>query len=258
MAVSPQDLLNVRSCFVTLTALLVVSRLWANLRHVRRKIFLDDDMCRARLCQDNIELLICLLVAATADLLLISAHLPLCWAGFDAISKQAPDLDFIGRVGTANVILAPFAMWTSKMPILLFLLYTFHVKRWLRIIVILTLTISAVCILVPAPVGTYYCNPQTRDISRGECIRYNSISGMILGTIAVVMGIVIFVIPLPIVARLHLPLQKRISLALLFLTGVFGIPASAVSLAYRFLQINGASDDRASAMLCRYISQSPP
>jgi hypothetical protein len=120
MAESPQDLLIVGSCFVTLTALLVVARLWANLRHVRRKVFLDDGMSRARLYQDIIELLIYLLVAATAALLFISAHLPLCWAGFDgmftptrkqctqllilthawlpAISKQAPDLDFIGRV----------------------------------------------------------------------------------------------------------------------------------------------------------------
>ncbi|KAL3483465.1 hypothetical protein BJX62DRAFT_244863 [Aspergillus germanicus] len=67
------------------------------------------------------------------------------------------------------------------------------------------------------------------------------------------MDIVIFAIPLPIVVRLHLPLQKRISLALLFLTGVFGIAASAISLAYRFLLMDGASNSRASAMLCSII-----
>ncbi|KAJ0415995.1 hypothetical protein BJY00DRAFT_317333 [Aspergillus carlsbadensis] len=72
------------------------------------------------------------------------------------------------------------------MPILLFLLNTFYVKRRLRIVMVLTLTLFAVFIIVPA---------------------------MVVGTIAVVIDIVIFV-------RLHLPLQKRINLALLFLTGV--------------------------------------
>ncbi|KAL3483466.1 hypothetical protein BJX62DRAFT_244864 [Aspergillus germanicus] len=135
MTLSPQDLLIVGIFFVRVTALLVFARLWATLRHVRQKIFLDD-------------------VAATAALFFIMANLLLCWAAFDAMSKKALGHDLMGRVGTANVIIGPFAMWTLKMPILLFLLYTFHVKRWLRIIVILTLTISAVYILVPAPVGT--------------------------------------------------------------------------------------------------------
>jgi hypothetical protein len=53
---------------------------------------------------------------------------------------------------------------------------------------------------------------------------------MILGAIAVIMDIVIFVIPLPIVVRLHLPLQKRISLALLFLTGVLQVGTGTILL----------------------------
>ncbi|KAL6238696.1 hypothetical protein BDW75DRAFT_237141 [Aspergillus navahoensis] len=150
-------------------------------------------------------------------------------------------------------------MWTTKAPILLFLLYNFQIKRWLRILGFSTLFVSAVCFLVGSSLTAVSYTPHGDKITTAflaKCAEDSSTMGVFLGIVSVVIDVAILIMPSPVILRLQLPLRKKISLTLLFLTGVLAFAATAVSLAYKWLSRSGASTDMTSAMICVYASLS--
>ncbi|KAF2009350.1 hypothetical protein BU24DRAFT_473473 [Aaosphaeria arxii CBS 175.79] len=57
--------------------------------------------------------------------------------------------------------------------------------------------------------------------------------GITIGAASVLVDIYIFILPLPTLARLHLPLAKRVQVISLFATAFIGVAASVVCLVYR-------------------------
>ncbi|KAL4861665.1 hypothetical protein BDV12DRAFT_203788 [Aspergillus spectabilis] len=240
---SADTFLTVGICLVVATSLVVSARLWVNWRYVRRKVLLDD-------------------VAAVISPIFISATLALTYVSVKGITQGNVDIRVLTQLGAAVSTIAAFAMWTAKAPILFFLLHNFQIKRWLRNMVITTLSVSAMCFLIGSSITAYNCTPHDAQITPSflaKCSEDSSTMGVFLGIVAVVMDLAILILPLPIILRLQLPLQKRISLALLFLSGILevqsnsAIAASAVSLAYKWLSRSGASTDMTAAMICTII-----
>ncbi|KAI9158141.1 hypothetical protein HJFPF1_06131 [Paramyrothecium foliicola] len=67
--------------------------------------------------------------------------------------------------------------------------------------------------------------------------------GVAQGSVNVLFDIYIFVLPLPIIARLNLSLKKKMKIIALFLVGLLGVVASIISLAYRVKSIQGPNPD---------------
>ncbi|KAF2829103.1 hypothetical protein CC86DRAFT_444281 [Ophiobolus disseminans] len=57
--------------------------------------------------------------------------------------------------------------------------------------------------------------------------------GLVQSSLAVLLDIYIFVLPLPTIAKLHMPLGRRVQIAGVFTTALIGIVASVLSLVYR-------------------------
>jgi len=104
------------------------------------------------------------------------------------------------------------------------LIRIFGSRRWLRIISILTLVVWGAAVLAGNCYNAAKCVPPN-DSARItpafllNCSRTTNRIGIILGTIGVVTDAVIFALPLPIIAKLHLPLGKRIGIIVVFLAG---------------------------------------
>lgn len=121
--------------------------------------------------------------------------------------------------------LSGFSMWSAKAPVLLLFIRLFGVQRWVRIISILTLAILGVAILAADSYNAAKCAPPKKDIDITpafllNCSKASSEVGVGLGTIGVVADIIIFIVPLPVIAKLHLPLAKRIGITVVFLAGI--------------------------------------
>ncbi|KXX76909.1 hypothetical protein MMYC01_207511 [Madurella mycetomatis] len=63
--------------------------------------------------------------------------------------------------------------------------------------------------------------------------------GLVQAGMNIAVDIAIFVLPLPIVFKLQIPLGKKLSIAGIFTTGFFALVASALTLYYRVQIING-------------------
>ncbi|KAL4925062.1 uncharacterized protein BDV17DRAFT_294877 [Aspergillus undulatus] len=231
---SADTFLTVGICLVVASSLVVSARVWVNWKYVRRKLHIDD-------------------IAALTGQVFISATLTLTYVSVKGITQGTTSVRVLSQLGAAVSTIGAFAMWTTKAPILLFLLHNFNIKRWLRILVLSTLFVSAACFLVGSSVTAVSCTPHGDEITAAflaKCAEDSSTMGVFLGIVSVTMDVAILIMPLPIVLRLRLPLRKRISLTLLFLTGILAIVASAVSLAYKWLSRSGTSTDMTSAMVC--------
>ncbi len=52
------------------------------------------------------------------------------------------------------------------------------------------------------------------------CIKSNSTVGVIVGTIGLAADVIIFVLPIPIIAKLHIPPLRKFGVAIVFLAGL--------------------------------------
>ncbi|KAL3445435.1 hypothetical protein BJX65DRAFT_309901 [Aspergillus insuetus] len=234
---SREAFLAVGICFVVSTALAVTARLWINYRYIRKRFKVDDA------------------VAVTA----IFFHAAI-FALYDIILEVTPKpsttFHLLAQLGVSSALLGAVAMWITKVPIVLFLLQVFGVKTWLKIVSITILCVSGACFLIGSSIVAGRCTPHTRDLSQQfilNCADTSTTVGVFLGTVAVVMDCIILIMPMPVIAKLKLPMRAKVNLVLLFLTGVFAITASAVSLYYKWLSFSGAESDSTAAMLCTTI-----
>ncbi|KAI0843639.1 hypothetical protein F5Y06DRAFT_291558 [Hypoxylon sp. FL0890] len=86
-----------------------------------------------------------------------------------------------------------------------------------------------------------------------QCINTTVSAGVANGATAVITDVIIIVLPLPIIAGLRLPLHKKIGLAIIFLTGIFAIVASAISLWFKSMSLAGNSTAFAPTLFCTII-----
>lgn len=112
-------------------------------------------------------------------------------------------------------------MWSSKVPILLLYITLFGVKKWLRVACWSIIAISAVIFLSLASYATAMCSTSGEiDLQFiTNCSHADTRAGLGLGITAVVEDCLIFLLPIPTICRLALPLLKRIGLLLTFGVG---------------------------------------
>lgn len=78
------------------------------------------------------------------------------------------------------------------------------------------------------PAQFVYCAPKPGkpwDANVGLLCRKTLIIALPQGAISMVYDIVMFVLPLPIIFKLHLPLQRKVGLTAVFATGAMYVPA---------------------------------
>ena len=108
----------------------------------------------------------------------------------------------------------------------LFLLYyrIFALNRWMKIAIYLGILINFLIYLSSIIVLGVLCTPQQHKswnspAYAARCQR-SLVMGEILGIFGLVSDLYIYILPLPVVFRLHMSLKKKIGVTAVFLTGL--------------------------------------
>ncbi|KAG6354482.1 hypothetical protein INS49_004499 [Diaporthe citri] len=157
-------------------------------------------------------------------------------------------LRLISQLAVASVFMSGFVMWTAKIPILLLLIRIFGIHRWLRITAILTIVLTGLAILAGVAYNANACMPPNSDLGftpdyLATCADANSYTGVALGSVSIATDVIIFILPVPVIAKLKLETGKKIGLLLVFLVGIGAIVGSAVALNYKVKSLSGAASD---------------
>ncbi|KAI0534676.1 hypothetical protein GGR58DRAFT_45325 [Xylaria digitata] len=221
-----------KALFVSLAFIAVVLRLIANWKY-NRKLLVDDYIS----------------ITAIPFLVAVSALSDLAGNGF-----HDPDSSpyRIAQLAVAISVFTPLALWTCKAPILFLYLRLFGIKQYLRIISLLTLGLTAaICIsgIVAIPPA---CAPHTTDISDAfidRCQTRTRTINVYLGSTSVLADVIILVLPMPVVFGLKLLIKSRVGLVFLFLSGLFAIAASIISLAFKAMSLKSPTTSLALSIL---------
>lgn len=114
-------------------------------------------------------------------------------------------------------------MWSAKAPILLLYIRIFNIEKWLRITSYCILVATFIILMTTSTVSAVLCAPGIHEITPlflADCATKGSQFGIAIAAVAVVTDIIIFVLPLPIIFRMQLPLHKKIGLVAVFFTGI--------------------------------------
>jgi hypothetical protein len=114
-------------------------------------------------------------------------------------------------------------LWFSKAPILFLYARLFGVHRWLRYISWLTLVVAALVFiagliftLIKCPIDSNKATFPLYEV----CAHYNTLTGVISGFVSVMMDVIMFTIPIPIILGLNLSFSKKLGLGLTFFSGI--------------------------------------
>ena len=147
-------------------------------------------------------------------------------------------------------------IWFAKAAILMLYLRVFQVKKLIRFFIYFGLAFTFVLYWISVPLFSYYCTPRAGQAWGLELLlrkcSINSKLAVIHGVFGVITDIYIFILPLPTIFHLNLAYKKKVGLAAIFMTGILGIVASALSLYFRVLnwQRKDATWNSAKAYIC--------
>ncbi|MCJ1356769.1 MAG: hypothetical protein MMC33_006765 [Icmadophila ericetorum] len=260
--VTAQAFLAAELVIIIVPALFVALRLWNNLR-LNKRILIDDWLAVLALC----------LLTATAVFYyeeitnLDSPTTTLRWIGnvrrreLISHNPRSGSEDVFVLVITASSFIALFGSYFAKAPILIMYVRIFGVKTWLRNICYGLLVADFLFAAGPAVYLTVVCQPnrQVLDVAwLDRCIDNGLAIGVWNGSVAVFTDLVIFILPLPVIAKLHLARSRKISLAMVFMVGFLGLTASSVTLYFRgtSLAADGTSANEVGQMLGQSIELS--
>ncbi|KAL8999893.1 MAG: hypothetical protein Q9169_001298 [Polycauliona sp. 2 TL-2023] len=108
--------------------------------------------------------------------------------------------------------------------------YTIHVTIW----IIVLFYIAATFVYAFNALTLDQCSPRRKlwvPSTPGRCLQENT-RGVLSGSINVASDLVILILPLPILARLQMPLAKKLRLAFVFSFGLFACISSIIRLVY--------------------------
>lgn len=118
-------------------------------------------------------------------------------------------------------------MWTAKLPVLVLLIRIFGVNRGVRVVSIITIVVLGLAIIAGDIYNAIICKPPSIDDQLPvyldtvtKCTDASSLTGSILAPIGLAADIIIFILPLPVIFKLNLSLEKRIGLMVVFLFGL--------------------------------------
>ncbi|KXX75837.1 hypothetical protein MMYC01_206627 [Madurella mycetomatis] len=239
--VSAQDFLAAVIVLVVVPSLLVIVRV-ANNYHHAKGLFLDDYFS----------------VVAIAFLATTGA---LYYVMRTMLTDPTVSFTYIGRLTTAVGFMAVFAVYFAKVPILLLYIRIFGLHSVVRITSWILLIVPLVMFVGGAIYGATVCSPENRVadmVFLQGCIQPSLHIGVWNGSISAVVDIILFILPLPVIAKLQLPPHKRFGLMMVFLAGFFGIVASCVTLYFRGISLagRGSSGAEVGQMLGQIVESS--
>ncbi|KAI0095766.1 hypothetical protein GGR51DRAFT_544664 [Nemania sp. FL0031] len=175
-----------------------------------------------------------------------------------ALSSPTTSVLYLVQLVAASGPVAASTTWAAKAPILFLYVQIFGVKPWLRIISYITLAFTFLWLL-GWNIWLLY-----KDVPRGvitpiflaESAYSGSVAGVASGAVGLAADVVIFLIPIPVIRELHLPLAKKIGLFVVFLTGLLAVVASAIGVYFKQLSLSGTSTDIKAAMILTLIELS--
>ncbi|KAI0118992.1 hypothetical protein F4814DRAFT_458418 [Daldinia grandis] len=174
-------------------------------------------------------------------------------------SFESPDttIPTITKISVACLFTGGGAMFFAKAPIFLFYIRIFNINNWLRITCYVVLTTTAIAYSACSIYSGVNCIPSSGvyDTSfLNQCAERTLIQAIVRCFISISTDIIALSLPLAIVTKLHLPLSRKIGLALVFMTGIFAMVAGCVSLYYQWrMARTGDPQDMTVAMLCTCI-----
>ncbi|KAI0809932.1 hypothetical protein GGR55DRAFT_145803 [Xylaria sp. FL0064] len=207
---------GLKALFVGLALIAVVLRLVANWKYNRR-LLIDDYIS----------------ISAIPFLIAVAVLSDKAGNGF-----HDPDIApyTVAQLAVAISVVTPLALWTCKAPILFLYLRLFGIKKWLRVISYVTLALTAAVYISGIVAIPPACTPHSSDLSEAfvdNCQTRTRMINVYLGSFSVLADVIILVLPLPVVFGLKLLVRSRVGLAFLFLSGLFAIGASIISLFFK-------------------------
>ncbi|KAI0975488.1 hypothetical protein F4678DRAFT_326816 [Xylaria arbuscula] len=218
--------------FVALALIAVVLRLVANWKY-NRKILVDDYIS----------------ISAIPFLIAIAVLSDQAGNGFH--DPNIPPHK-VAQFAVALSVITPLALWTCKAPILFLYLRIFGIKKWLRITSYITLALTAAVYISGIVAIPPACTPHSTNLSESfinNCQGRTRMINVYLGSFSVLADVIILVLPLPIIFGLKLLVRSRVGLAFLFLSGLFAIAASIISLFFKAVSLKLPSTSLALSIL---------
>ncbi|KAI0896232.1 hypothetical protein F4806DRAFT_54309 [Annulohypoxylon nitens] len=224
--------LAVGCVMVTLTTIFVSARIWINWGKLRRSDYLT---------------LIAFALQVGFSGIIMSLHkfnrhlwdIPICW--------MTPG--YLKRL-YAHTMMFGAALFFSKAAIFYLYLEIFGTNRKTRYLIYAGLVCSGLLYITFIPMASLYNAPRAGESWNELLAEMADLSkalvelqwSLAIGAGSTLLDFYIFVLPLPILGRLHISRVKRIQLILVFGTALLGVAASIVSLAYRVYLITDSKD----------------
>ncbi|KAI0098858.1 hypothetical protein GGR51DRAFT_537217, partial [Nemania sp. FL0031] len=233
-SISPRSYLAAEVILDVVTAIIVITRLVWNY-HRSGKLFSDDYLC-------------------AFALLLIGTFSGVSVVLNSTFFRKPSDVSmpFLTSIAAAGICTGTAAMYFAKLPLLVLIIRLFKVNKTLRYISYVLMAVTAAGFLGASLLTIVRCSPGINKLGDPflfGCVEATIITGLTRNSLSLVADIIIFVLPLRSVAQLHLPLSKKIGLAVVFMFGSFAIVASIVSLYFQAAQISGKSSSYTTAAL---------
>lgn len=158
-------------------------------------------------------------------------------------------------------------VYFAKTSIFLLFLQIFSIERGMRIAIWGGIVFTTLNFVVTIPLVTYYMIPLVDDgqtwadlVAKGPT-GYFSWSGVVQGLryTSLPIDLYIFLLPLPVLARLNLSMDKKLGLMAIFGTALMGVAASAVAVWYRSLVMRTTDSDvtwsQSIVMICKSVTE---
>ncbi|KAH8688013.1 hypothetical protein BGZ60DRAFT_363090 [Tricladium varicosporioides] len=175
-----------------------------------------------------------------------------------AYTDPTASLHLVSQYSLTSIWISGGLVWTSKAPIFLLYVRLFGVREWVRLMSLLTLVAFGLVLIAANSYNTAKCVPPKSDfeithVFLANCSHASSIAGVVVGTFGLVTDIIIFILPIPVIIKLHLPLAKRIGIAIVFMTGLVAIVSTSVALSYKIRSFTGTGKDILVAMILTIV-----
>ena len=115
------------------------------------------------------------------------------------------------------------SIYSAKLPLLFMLIRVFGIKDWLRwtcIFLIVVGTLGGVITLLYAGIS---CSPDLHEPTPPfllSCVSALTDATIARGSISLAIDVIAFIIPIPIIVNLNMPLRRKIGVAFAFATGL--------------------------------------
>ncbi|KAK5630592.1 hypothetical protein RRF57_006307 [Xylaria bambusicola] len=221
-----------KSLFVALASIAVILRLITNWKYNRR-LLVDD------------------YISISAIPFLIATAILSDAAGNGFHDDKIPPYR-VAQLAVAISVLTPLALWTCKAPILFLYLRLFGIKKWLRVLSYVTLALTAAVYIAAIVAIPPVCTPHTMHLSEAfitGCQTRTRITNVVTGSFSVLADVVILVLPLPVIFGLNLLVRSKVGLLFLFLSGLFAIGASILSLYFKAISLQRPATSLALSIL---------